>query len=152
MRALMMLAAAVAAGAATPALAAGAAGPITVINQYNSLLNKGDGAASVKLCAPGAVIIDDFAPHVWQGANACADWWASAGAYFSRNGITGNVVTLHKPTHVEVTGDRAYVVAPVSLAYKQHGKAMVESGSVLTAALQKIGPNWRIKGWSWAQH
>jgi ketosteroid isomerase-like protein len=152
MRTLMMLAAAMAAGVATPVLAAGAAGPMAVINQYNNALNKGDGAASAKLCAPGGAIIDDFAPHIWQGQNFCADWWAAAGTWFSKNGITDNVVTIHKPWHVGVTGDRAYVVAPVTLTFKQHGKPMTESGSILTAALQKVGSDWRIKGWSWAQH
>lgn len=148
----VILAATIAAAAVAgpPALAAG--GPMAVINQYNDLLNKGDGAAAAKLCGSGVVIIDDFPPHVWQGANTCADWWSAAGAYFKKNGITDNVVTLHKPWRVTVTGDRAYAVIPVTLTYKLNGKPMVESGSVLTAIAQKVGVSWRIKGFSWAQH
>jgi hypothetical protein len=152
MRTLMILAGMLVATAATPAAAAGPPGPMAVINQYNTLLNKGDGAAGAKLCAPGAVIIDDFAPYVWQGPNACADWWAAAGADFSKTGVTDSVVAMHKPWHVTVAGDRAYVVVPVTLTFKLHGKPMVESGSVLTIPLQRVGANWRLKGWSWGQH
>ena len=61
-------------------------------------------------------------------------------------------VAMHKPWHVTVAGDRAYVVVPVTLTFKLHGKPMVESGSVLTIPLQRVGANWRLKGWSWGQH
>jgi hypothetical protein len=51
-----------------------------------------------------------------------------------------------------VTGDRGYVVVPVTYTYKQNGKPVVEPGSVWTFALQKMSTGWHITGWAWAQH
>ncbi|MDQ6768152.1 MAG: hypothetical protein M3Z41_10125, partial [Candidatus Eremiobacteraeota bacterium] len=65
---------------------------------------------------------------------------------------TDEIVTLGTPWHVDVTGDRAYVVVPVTYAYKQNGKPGMESASVFTVALQKIAAGWRITGWAWAKH
>ena len=38
-----------------------------------------------------------------------------------KNGITGGVVTLGKPSPADVTGDRAQVVIPSNYTYKQKG-------------------------------
>jgi hypothetical protein len=45
-----------------------------------------------------------------------------------KNGITDENVALHEPSHTEITGDRAYVVVPATLTYKQHGKPGTEAG------------------------
>ena len=47
---------------------------------------------------------------------------------------TDGVVTLSKPTHVDVTGDRAYVVIPSNYTWKEKGKPMKEEGSSFTFA------------------
>ena len=51
-----------------------------------------------------------------------------------------------------VTGDRAYVVVPANYTYRQRGKQVTESGSIMTVALKKVAAHWRITGWSWAMH
>jgi hypothetical protein len=53
--------------------------------------------------------------------------------------------------HVDVTGDRAYVVVAADYAYRQHGKAVEETGSLLTLALQEGAAGWRITAWSWTK-
>ena len=60
------------------------------------------------------------------------------------------VVMLLKRKHVDVAGDRAYVVIPVNYAYKQNGKAMKETGARFTLALHKSADGWRITGWAWS--
>lgn len=125
-------------------------GPMAAVNQFVDALNKGDLRAAAAACARPASVVDDFPPHEWQGSTACADWGAAFAAYNEQNGITNGVVRLGKPWHVDVTGDRAYVVVPASFAYRQHGKEVDESGSVFTLALRKMGAAWRIAGWSWA--
>src|SRR5439155_2405612 len=57
-----------------------------------------------------------------------------------------------KPSHIDVVGDRAYVVGPANYAYKEKGKSVKEVGSVFTIALQKSTSDWRIIGWAWAKH
>jgi ketosteroid isomerase-like protein len=79
--------------------------------------------------------------------------WSNAyDANAKQNGITDGIVTLGTPWHVDVTGDRAYVVNPVTYTYKQRGQPVVESGSVFTLALRKVAAGWRITGWAWARH
>ena len=97
------------------------------------------------------IIIDDFAPHAWQGASTCADWWNALAADSKKRGITEPKVTLGKAWHITVTGDRAYAVYSTHYDYKLNGKPTTEQG-VWTFALQKMADGWRIAGWAWAQH
>jgi ketosteroid isomerase-like protein len=111
--------------------------------------NKGDTKALSKSCATETSIIDEFPPHEWHGTGACVAWARDYNANAKKEGITDGVVVLNKPTHVDVTGDRAYVVIPSDYTWKQKGKAMKETGSTFTFAMRKVGPSWKIIGWSW---
>ena len=102
-------------------------------------------------CAAQASILDEFPPHAWQGAKACSDWWNDFEAFNKKNGITDPIATLLEPTHVDIIGDRAYVVIPANYTYKQNGKQVTESGSIMTAALQKLATGWRMTAWAWAK-
>jgi ketosteroid isomerase-like protein len=120
------------------------------INQFCDGLNKGDVKSAVAACADDMCIIDDIAPHEWHGAGACSKWLAEFDADAKKHGITDTRVTLKKPLHVDVTGERAYVVIPALYTYKQNGKRVKEKGQ-LTIALQKTDSGWRIGGWAWAK-
>ena len=137
--------------AATPALASDRADIASTVNKYNDSFNKGDTATFSSLCSPQTTIIDDFAPHSWQGANACMDWANALMASDKAAGITNEKVTLGTAWHVSVTGDRGYAVFPTTYTYKLKGKPTTEHG-VWTFALQKQSAGWRIAGWAWAQH
>ena len=136
---------------AAPAFASDKSDVMATVTKYNDVFNKGDIKAMVAMCAPDAFVIDDFAPHAWQGANTCADWAAALFASDKTNGIANEAVTLGKPWHVSVTGDRGYAVYPTHYSYKLKGKPVVERG-VWTFALQKSAEGWRVKAWAWAQH
>jgi hypothetical protein len=125
---------------------------MAAINHAVAAFNRGDMKTWVAACASPASIIDDFPPHEWQGPTACADWASAFAAYSKKNGIIPGSVILATPWHVVVTGARAYVVWPASFSYKQNGKPMKESGSILTLALMKAASGWVITGWAWAQH
>jgi len=125
---------------------------MATVHQFVDGFNKGDAKTLLAACAPRASIIDDFPPHEWQGPTACADWSNAYDAAAKKDGITAGIVTMGTPWHVDVTGDRAYVVVPVTYTYKQNGKPVTESGSVFTVALKKIAAGWRLTGWAWSQH
>ena len=55
---------------------------------------------------------DGYPPHAWHGAGACLTWMKDYDTDAKKNGITGGVVTLGKPSPADVTGDRAHVVIP----------------------------------------
>jgi len=122
------------------------------IRQFVDGFNKGDSKVMLAVCADQTSILDEFPPHEWHGPGACAKWGSDFEADAKKNGITDGVVTLSKPSHVDITADRAYVVIPANYTYKQKGKPVSEAGSIITLTLQKVPAGWRITGWSWAKH
>lgn len=135
--------------AAAPALADDKAEVLAAAKAYADDFNKGDTAGAAALCTGQAAIIDDFPPHIWVGANACADWAAALTAAAKELGYTDLHVTTAKHKAVSATGDRAYAVLPAIYSYKNHGKPVKEPG-LWTFSMQKVDAGWRITGWSWA--
>ena len=118
------------------------------VHQFIDGFNKGDMKSAVAACADQASVIDDFPPHEWQGAGACGEWAKGFDDVVKKEGITDARIILGKPRHVDVTVDRAYVVAPVTLVYKQKGKQKKLPG-VFTASLHNESGGWRMTGWTW---
>jgi ketosteroid isomerase-like protein len=151
----MFLALAAALLAAAPALAAPAPSPeaevLALVRQFLDSYNAGDTKTAIAACGEQTDIIDEFPPYEWHGTGACATWFGDYDVDAGKNGITDGHATLGKPRHVDVSGDRAYVVAPADYNYKKHGKPVRESGSTLTVALQKGATGWHIIGWTWAK-
>ena len=146
------IAVAIAVMAAGPAFAASEKADVMApVKQFVDGFNKGDVKSALATCAEQTSIIDEFPPYEWHGAGACSTWANDFDADAKKNGITDTVVTLGTPRHVDITGDRAYVVVPTNYTYKQKGKPMKEIGSTMTLSLQKVAAGWRITGWAWAK-
>ncbi len=135
--------------AATPAFASDAADIAVAVNASNDALNKNDVAGAASYYAPSATIIDEFAPHIWSGARAFAQWGADFGTYAAGRKMTDPCVTLAKPTVVHAEGDRGYIVFPADFAFKRAGKTVHEHG-LQTFAMQKVDGKWKIAGWAWS--
>jgi ketosteroid isomerase-like protein len=118
------------------------------VREFVESFNKGDVKAA---CASQSTIIDEFPPYLWQGATACADWSNDFDAFREKNGIVDPKITLGLGQHIDVMGDRAYVVVQAHLTFKQNGKRVSERDPILTATLQKIADTWRIAGWAWSK-
>ena len=121
------------------------------VHKFVDGFNRNDVKMALSACADQVSIIDEFAPYHWSGAGACSTWAQAYDADAKKNGITDGVVTLGKPRHVDIIGDHAYVVMPVSYSWKQHGKPMRETASTLTVALDKTASGWRITAWTWSK-
>ena len=154
-RLAIAMAVAVFATGQTPALAQTPASAKTdvlaPVHQFVDGFNKGDTKTALAACADQTSIIDEFPPHEWHGAGACAKWMSDYDADAKKNGITDGIVTLGTPAHVDITADRAYVVVPSDYTFKKQGKPVKETGSMFTFALQKGADGWRITGWAWAK-
>ncbi len=122
------------------------------IHQFVDGFNKGDTKMAVAACADETSILDEFPPHEWHGAGACAKWLSDFDADAQKNGITDGVVTLGKASHVDINSDYAYVVVPANYTFKQKGKPVSEVGSIITLSLHKNPAGWQITGWAWAKH
>lgn len=125
---------------------------MATVQQFINGFNRGDTKAMLATCATEASVIDDFPPHEWQGAAACADWYAAYTANNEKEGIKNGVVTLGKPWYQSVSGTRAYIVLPATFAFKQHGKSVTDGNAVFTLALRRSTTGWRITGWAWSDH
>jgi ketosteroid isomerase-like protein len=137
--------------AAGPVVASDRTDVMATVNQFVDGFNKGDAKSALAACADQTSIIDEFPPHEWHGAGACKKWMDDYDADAKANAIADSVVTLGKPRHVDISGDRAYVVIPSDYSFKKKGKPVKETGSMFTFALQKGAAGWRITGWSWAK-
>ena len=132
------------------ALADDKADVVAAVNRFLDNLGNDTLEKALAVCDSPVSIIDEFPPHLWQGPNACADWWKALNAYNDKNGITDGPAPLGAPWTVDVTGDRAYFVAPMTYTYKQHGKAIKETGS-FAVALRRTQTGWRITGWAYSK-
>ncbi len=133
------------------ARASDTSGVSAAVNHAVTAFNQGDMKAWAASCASPASIVDEFAPHSWQGPAACSDWASAYAVYCKHVGITDGMVTLGPAWHLTVTGNHAYAVYPATYAFKQHGKPMKESG-IFALAFQKSAAGWLISGWAWAAH
>jgi hypothetical protein len=121
------------------------------VHRYFDNLDKDKLETALAMCDSQVSILDEFPPHEWHGPTACADWWKALNAYDEQNGITDGSATLGTPWTVDVSGDRAYFVAPATYTFKQHGKPVTESHAVFTVALKRTGAGWRITSWAWSK-
>jgi ketosteroid isomerase-like protein len=122
------------------------------VHQFIDGFNKGDIKSALAACADETSIIDEFPPYAWGGSGGCSKWANDFDADAKKNGITDGNVTLGKAKHIDIAGDRAYIVVPATYAFKQNGKPVKEAGASLTVVLQKTDAGWRITAWSWAKN
>jgi len=123
---------------------------MAVIKEFQSDFNSGN-SNWVQLCADQTSIIDEFPPYAWTGSGTCSQWGKDYDADAQKNSVTHPSVWFGAAKHLDVAGDRAYVVLPASYNYQQNGKPVKETGATLTIALQKSANNWRIAAWTWSR-
>ena len=121
---------------------------IAAVHRYLDNLDKLETASA--MCDEYVSILDEFPPHEWHGPTACADWWKAYNAYNEKSGITDGDAPLGTPWTVDVTGDRAYFVAPMTYTFKQHGKPVKETAS-FAVSLKRTPTGWRITGWAFSK-
>jgi hypothetical protein len=121
---------------------------VAAVHKYVDNLDKPE--IALALCDSHVSILDEFPPHEWHGPTACADWWKALNAYNAENGITDGDAPLGTPLTVEVTGDRAYFVAPMTYTYKKRGNPVKESAA-FAVALKRTQGGWRITAWAYSK-
>jgi hypothetical protein len=128
-------------------IGASPADPMTPVRQFVDAFNKGDGKAMLETCASATGIIDDFPPHAWM---SCRDWYDAYVIFSRRDGDTDASVILGSPTHVDVTGNFAYLVVPTTYTFKHRGRQVAQTGSTWTLVVKNTSVGWRITAWAWA--
>jgi SnoaL-like protein len=123
---------------------------VDAVHRYFESLEPDKLQTALAMCDSQVSILDEFPPHEWHGPTACADWWKGLLAYNDKSGITDADATLGTPLTVDVNGDYAYFVAPMTYTYKQHGKPIKETAS-FAVALRRAQAGWRITGWAYSK-
>jgi ketosteroid isomerase-like protein len=149
--ALVTVAVVLVAAPAAPARAAETEDVMTTVIHFVEAFNQGDAKAAAATCADDMAILDEFPPFEWHGPGAIGTWFKAYDADAKKSGITAGIVTVGEARHLDLAGDRAYVVADANYAYKKKGVAIKEVGSTFTVTLHKTAAGWRITGWAWAK-
>jgi ketosteroid isomerase-like protein len=142
----------VAAWAAAPVVASEENDVMAVMRQWTGLFRHDTANAALATCADDASIIDDIPPYVWLGSGACARWANVLFVESEKSAVTDLSSVLLNPRHIQITADRAYAVVPINFTFKLNGKTIKETGTVLTAALEKVPAGWRITAMAIAEH
>lgn len=119
------------------------------IRHYVEGFNVGDVNRAFSACTDPMIIMDEIPPFAWSGEGAAQRWVNDFVAHAARKQITSGIVTLGQPRHVEIAGDRAYVVVPADYDFKQEGVPLTKLDCTLTVSLLLTAGGWRISGWTW---
>ena len=105
-------------------------------------------AAMDGIFTPDAVVVDDFAPYVWMGADAGSRWWTAFQTVSAKIGLTGVHPTAQPITQYSVSETSAYVVVPLVITYDLKARLQRQTG-LWTFTLRKA-PTWKIVTLTWA--
>ena len=135
---------------AVPAQAGPAEDATAVVTTWLDKFNAGDAEAFYAAHADGALIVDEFAPHVWGGPRSAQHWLADYMKDAEARGISGGRVDYEKtPIQANSDGKSAYVVLPTTYRFTQKGAKMAGKGS-MTFVLTRSGKDWKIASWTYS--
>ena len=123
---------------------------VDTVKRYLDSLDPAKIQDALAMCDSEVSILDEFSPYEWHGPTACADWWKAEQVYNEQSGITDEDAPLGAPQTVDVNGDRAYFVAPMTYTYKKHGKPVKETGA-FAVSLHRTSTGWKITGWAYSK-
>jgi ketosteroid isomerase-like protein len=149
MRALLVafaLAVPMSADAAGVTLDAAVAAPI---HQFIDSFNKGDVKAAEAAHVAEPIIIDEVAPHQWQGHGSFKAWMDDLDKHDKARGVTDGAVKLGDAIRQEINGGHAYVVMACDYLFKEKGVSM-KAPAQMTFSLRKERDGWRISGWTYS--
>lgn len=123
---------------------------VTFLTAAIDKFNGGDVDAWVSAHADDAVIVDEFAPHVWAGTGSARRWIEDYAKHSQANAIGGGRVDYDKPLLATSDGASAYIVLPTTYRFVQNGAKMAEPSS-MTFVMKRAGESgWKIASWTFS--
>jgi ketosteroid isomerase-like protein len=151
---LVLFVAASATALASPALAAQVSGPnVEVQAAVDAAMSAGLAGDMGKLreqYAPDCVFVDEFAPFFWSGPDALAGYLQSGFRMYQETQHRDGNTTFSPSAFVYVSGDRAFLVEPVSGTSTVRGKPYALQGSY-AFTLARIDGRWKITSQTWTK-
>ena len=139
---------------AVPALAAQTSGPNAqvqaVVDEAMTAGMAGDMSKMREQYAPDCVFADEFAPFFWSGSGSLEAYLTSGGRMYEETQHIPGKTTLSPPTYVYVSGDRAFVIEPVSGEGTVRGKPYAQQGA-FAFSLSRTDGRWKITSQTWTK-
>lgn len=149
MKRLPLLVVAMLCGNAFADMASSRADPAATVQTFLNSFNSGDIDTVESTQLGNVVIVDEFAPFVWQGDGAFRRWLDDLTKHDSAAGISDGHMAMGDTIRQEVSGDHAYLVISTVYSFRENGAAMRASAH-MTFALRQDGSDWRIAAWTYS--
>ena len=134
---------------AVPASAGPAEDATAAVTTWLDKFNAGDTNAFVAGPAANPVIVDEFGPYLWTGADAPQRWLADYGKDAAAGGISEGRLDYAAPIRASAGGNGAYIVLPTIYRMKQGGQARSAAGT-MTFVMTRAGNEWKIAAWTYS--
>ena len=95
------------------------------------------------------VIVENFAPFVFEGAGAFERWRDGFRRHAEGGGLSELRHSFGPAQDISLDGDTAYFVLPTTWTGKAHGHPFSEDGG-WAFVLVRDQDRWRIRGYAWA--
>lgn len=97
----------------------------------------------------GVVILENFPPFLFQGADAVGRWREGFLAHVRRNGLSALEPRLGEPQDFARHGDRVFFVLPTTWSGDAPDQSFTEDGG-WAFVLEGGDGRWRILSYAWA--
>jgi hypothetical protein len=97
----------------------------------------------------GVVVVENFAPFVFEGSDAFACWRDGFRKHVDRDGLSELQWRFGPAQDFAHEGGTAYFVLPTTWTGKSHGRAFSEDGG-WAFVLDRDAGRWRIRSYAWA--
>lgn len=119
------------------------------IEKVARFIETGDESLLSAFANKGVVIIENFAPHLFEGEDAVKRW---SQKILSWHKPPSDLVLKHKfgaPQDLSVQDDLAFLSLPTHWTISQNGNRFEEDGGWAFVLVQEEG-EWRVRSYGWA--
>ncbi len=119
------------------------------IEKVARFIETGDESLLSAFANKGVVIIENFAPHLFEGEDAVKRW---SQKILSWHKPPSDLVLKHKfgaPQDISIHDDLAFLSLPTHWTISENGNKVEEDGGWAFVLVQEDG-EWRVRSYGWA--
>ncbi len=119
------------------------------IEKVARFIETGDKSLLSAFAKKGVVIIENFAPHLFEGEDAVKRW---SQKILSWHKPPSDLVLKHKfgtPQDISIHDDLAFLSLPTHWTISENGNKVEEDGGWAFVLVQEDG-EWRVRSYGWA--
>jgi hypothetical protein len=120
--------------------------PVQGLAIFMSTLRRGE--QPTVFARRGLCIVEDFAPYLFCGLQAAANWSAALRAHAAESDLKGLAATFGEAHDFSQSGTRVHFSLPTTWTGLTQGKHFEEHG-VWSFVLEQENGGWRIVGYGW---